>query len=34
VLVGADGKVRGTVVGELDWTSDAARPLLRRLSRE
>jgi thiol-disulfide isomerase/thioredoxin len=34
VLIGADGKVRGTVVGELDWTSDAAQPVLRRLSRE
>jgi thiol-disulfide isomerase/thioredoxin len=34
VLVGADGKVRGTVVGELDWTSPAAQPVLRRLNRE
>ena len=34
VLVGADGKVRGTVVGALDWTSEAAQPVLRRLSRE
>jgi thiol-disulfide isomerase/thioredoxin len=31
VLIGADGKVRGTVVGELDWTGDAAQPVLRRL---
>jgi thiol-disulfide isomerase/thioredoxin len=34
VLIGADGKVRGTVVGELDWSSEAAQPVLRRLSRE
>ena len=34
VLIGADGKVRGTVVGELDWASEAAQPVLRRLSRE
>jgi thiol-disulfide isomerase/thioredoxin len=34
VLIGADGKVRGTVVGELDWTSGAAQPVLRRLNRE
>jgi thiol-disulfide isomerase/thioredoxin len=33
VLFGADGKVRGTVVGELDWTSPAAQPVLRLLSR-
>jgi thiol-disulfide isomerase/thioredoxin len=31
VLIGADGKVRGTVVGELDWSSDSAQPVLRRL---